>query len=79
MSQSSKGSVPINIPPDIWKPLMEIRLQLDALSPGNPTPIEEALREVVIHYKHCPRTQDEISAFRERAKAWKGQQQQKSK
>lgn len=57
---------------------MEIRLQLDALSPGNPTPVEEALREVVIHYKHCPRTQDEIAAFRERAKAWKRPQQQKS-
>jgi len=33
--------------------------------------MEEALREVVLHYKHCPRTEDEIEAFCERAKAWK--------
>jgi hypothetical protein len=66
----SKG-VPIHIPPDIWKPLMEIRLQLDSISPGTPTPIEETLREIINHYEHCPRTQQEIDAFRERSKAWK--------
>ena len=70
MSQN-KGTVPLHLPPDIWEPLVEIRLQLDALSPGNPTPIEEAMREVINHYKHCPRTQDEINAFRDRAKSWK--------
>ena len=68
----SRGSVPLNVPPDIWKPLAEIRLQLDALCPGAPTPIEEALREIITHYKGCSRTQEEAEAFCERAKAWKG-------
>ncbi len=63
--------VPLLVPPDVWQPLMEIRSQLDSLIPGEPTPIDEALREVVMHYKHCPRTEDEIDSFRERAKAWK--------
>lgn len=67
----NKGSVPLHVPADIWKSLAEVRLQLDALSPGTPTPIEEALREIVNHYRHCPRTQEEIEAFRLRAKSWK--------
>jgi hypothetical protein len=50
---------------------MEIRAQLDSFCPGEPTPIHEVLREVLIHYKHCPRTEEEIDAFCERAKAWK--------
>jgi len=70
---TSKGGVPLVIPSDIWQPLAEVRAQLDALCPGLPTPIEEALREIVIHYKGCPRTQDEIEAFCERARAWKAQ------
>lgn len=66
-----KPGVPLTIPPDIWQPLAEIRAQLDALAPGAPTPIEEALREVVNHYQHCPRTLQEAEAFRVRARAWK--------
>jgi hypothetical protein len=69
--KSDKGSVPLHIPPDIWQPLAEVRSELDALCPGPPTPIEEAIREVVRHYKHCTKTQEEIDAFCERAKAWK--------
>lgn len=69
--KKSRGDVPLRIPLDIWQPLVEVRTQLDALCPGAPTPIEEALREVIIHYKHCPRTQEEIEVFCERAKAWK--------
>ena len=61
----------MTIPPDIWQPLTEIRAQLDALAPGAPTPIEEALREVVDHYERCPRTLEEVEAFKARARAWK--------
>ncbi len=68
---SKKGGVPLVIPSEIWQPLAEVRAQLDALCPGPPTPIEEALREVIVHYKRCPRTQDEVKAFCERAMAWK--------
>ena len=71
------GSVPLTIPTDIWQPLMEVRTQLDALCPGPPTPIEEALREIVNHYKHCSRTQEEVEAFCKRAQAWKKVPQRK--
>ena len=70
---ASKGGVPLVIPSEIWQPLAEVRAQLDALCPGLPTPIEEALREIIVHYKRCPRTEDEAEAFCERAKAWKTQ------
>jgi hypothetical protein len=66
-----KAGVPLLIPSDIWQPLAEVRAQLDALYPGQPTPIEEVLRELIIHYKRCPHAQDEIESFCERAKAWK--------
>jgi hypothetical protein len=69
--KTDKGSVPLSIPPDIWQPLAEVRSELDALCPGPPTPIEEAIREVVRHYKTCTKTQEEIDAFCERAQAWK--------
>lgn len=78
MSHRKGEGVPLNIPDDVWKPLVEIRSQLDSLSPGYPTPIEEALREVISHYKQCPRTQDEIDAFRKRAKAWKDRPTEKA-
>jgi hypothetical protein len=68
---TSKGGVPLHLPPDIWQPLVEVRAQLDALYPGPPTPIEEALREIIIHYKRCSITEQEMQAFCERAKAWK--------
>jgi hypothetical protein len=71
MASKGKGSVPLQIPADIWQPLVEIRTQLDALVPGAPTPIEEALREVIIHYRHCANTEEDIEGFRERSKAWK--------
>jgi len=71
-SSKTAGGVTVVIPVDIWRPLAEIRAQLDALCPGAPTPVEEALREIVMHYEHCPRAQDEADAFCERAKAWKG-------
>ncbi len=71
-TKSSKtAGVTVVIPVDIWRPLAEIRAQLDALCPGAPTPVEEALREIITHYSHCPRAQDEADAFCERAKAWK--------
>jgi hypothetical protein len=66
-----KGTVPVQIPSDVWQPLAEIRAQLDAVCPGAPTPIEEALREVITHYKRCSHASEEIDAFCERAKAWK--------
>jgi hypothetical protein len=50
---------------------MEIRAELDAFCPGAPTPIEEALREVIQHYERCPRAQGEMEDFCNRAKAWK--------
>jgi hypothetical protein len=70
-AMSKKAGVTLVIPADVWQPFMEVRAQLDGFYPGPPTPIEEALREIVLHYKSCPRTQDEIGAFCERAKAWK--------
>ena len=69
--KSDRKGVSIVITSEIWQPLMEVRAQLDAFCPGAPTPIEEALREIVSHYKSCPRTEDEMDAFCERAKAWK--------
>ncbi len=68
---TTKVSVPVLIPPDIWQPLAEVRAQLDASCPGLPTPIEEALREIVAHYRRCPRVEEEAEAFCERAQAWK--------
>ena len=69
--KTSKGNVPLQIPADIWQPLAEIRTQLDALVPGAPTPIEEALREVIIHYKHCTHVDQDLEAFRKRSAKWK--------
>ncbi len=69
---TTKESVPLHIPKDIWQPLVEIRAQLDASCPGAPTPIEEALREIINHYRHCSISQKEIDAFCEKAQAWKG-------
>ena len=68
---SNKPSVPLRIPADIWEPLVEIRTQLDAECPGQPTPIEEALREVIHHYRHCANTESEAEDFCKRAQAWK--------
>lgn len=69
--KTGKAGVSVVIAPDIWEPLMEIRAQLDAYCPGAPTPVDEALREVITHYKSCPRTQEEMEAFSKRARAWK--------
>lgn len=71
--KTDKKGVSIVIPADVWQSLTEIRLQLDSYCPGPPTPIEEALREVTLHYKRCPRveSESEIAAFSERAKVWK--------
>lgn len=69
--KADKPGVSVVIPMDIWQSLTEVRLQLDSYCPGAPTPIEEALREIVLHYKACPRAQDEMEDFCERAKAWK--------
>jgi hypothetical protein len=69
---TTKESVPLHIPKDIWQPLVEIRAQLDASCPGAPTPIEEALREIINHYRHCSSTQEEVEAFCKKAQAWKG-------
>ncbi|MDA4125542.1 MAG: hypothetical protein OK438_08895 [Thaumarchaeota archaeon] len=66
-----KQGVPLTIPVDVWQPLMEVRAQLDSLCPGAPTPIEEMLREVVNHYKHCPKAMEEGDDFCKRAQAWK--------
>lgn len=71
MKSNKTQGVTVVIPVEIWQPLTEIRAQLDALCPGAPTPIEEALREIVMHYERCPRAQDEADAFCARAKAWK--------
>ena len=68
---TSKNGVPVVVPPDVWQPLMEVRAQLDSLCPGAPTPIEETLREVVNHYKHCDKAMDEADEFCKRAQAWK--------
>lgn len=69
--KTDKSGVSIVLTSDIWKPLMEIRAQLDAYCPGAPTPVEETLREIITHYKSCPRTQEEMVAFSERARVWK--------
>lgn len=66
-----KPGVPLTIPSDVWQPLMEVRAQLDSFCPGSPTPVEEALREIVNHYNHCPKTLDEMDDFCKKAKAWK--------
>jgi len=71
MKSSKPVGVTVVIPSEIWQPLTEIRAQLDALCPGAPTPVEEALREVIRHYARCPRAQDEVEDFCKRAKAWK--------
>jgi len=69
---STKESVPLHIPRDIWQPLVEIRAQLDASCPGAPTPIEEALREIINHYRRCTVPDEELEAFCKRAQSWKG-------
>jgi hypothetical protein len=69
--KADKSGVSVFVPMDIWQSLTEIRSQLDSFCPGAPTPIEEAVREIVLHYKSCPRTQNEMEKFCERAKAWK--------
>jgi len=69
--KTGKAGVSVVIASDIWQPLMEIRAQLDAYCPGTPTPVDETLREIITHYKSCPRTQEEMESFSERAKAWK--------
>jgi hypothetical protein len=69
--KTSKTGISVTIPADIWQSLAEIRSQLDASCPGAPTPIEEAIREISLHYKSCPRTEEEMEAFCERAEAWK--------
>jgi len=69
--KSDRAGVSVVIPMDIWQSLTEIRLQLDSYCPGPPTPIEEALREIALHYKSCPRVEADIAAFSKRAKAWK--------
>jgi hypothetical protein len=69
--KTSKTGVSVMIPADIWQSLTEIRSQLDASCPGTPTPIEETIREISLHYKSCPRAEEEMDTFSERAKAWK--------
>jgi hypothetical protein len=71
MKSTKQSGVTVTIPADIWQPLAEIRANLDALCPGAPTPVEEALREIISHYERCPRAQDEAEDFCEKAKAWK--------
>lgn len=68
---TTKQGVPVVIPADVWQPLMEVRAQLDAQCPGAPTPIEEMLREVVNHYKHCGKAMEEAEDFCKKAQAWK--------
>lgn len=69
--KTDKPGVSVFIPMDIWQSLTEIRSQLDSYCPGAPTPIEEALREVILHYDGCSKTQEEMDAFCQRASAWK--------
>lgn len=69
---TAKNGVPVVIPDDVWKPLMEIRAQLDSECPGAPTPIEELLREITAHYARCDKAADEAEDFCKRAQAWKG-------
>lgn len=71
--KQDKAGVSIFVPMDIWQSLTEIRSQLDSYCPGAPTPIEEALREISLHYTRCAKTQEDMDAFCERAKAWKQQ------
>jgi hypothetical protein len=68
---TAKQGVPLSIPSDVWQSLMEVRAQLDSLCPGPPTPVDEALREVIGHYKHCQKALDETDEFCKRAQAWK--------
>ncbi len=68
---ASKQGVPVVIPNDVWRPLMEIRAQLDSECPGAPTPIEELLRELAAHYARCDGAAEEADDFCERARAWK--------
>jgi hypothetical protein len=68
---AKKTGVPVVVPADVWQPMMEIRAQLDAECPGAPTPVEEMLREVVNHYRHCSKAVDEAEDFCRRAQAWK--------
>ncbi|HZW85778.1 MAG TPA: hypothetical protein VFE91_07760 [Nitrososphaerales archaeon] len=68
---TAKQGVPVNVPYDVWQPLMEVRSQLDSACPGAPTPIEELLRELVNHYKHCENAVAEAEDFCKRAQAWK--------
>ena len=68
---ASKEGVPVVIPGDVWKPLMEIRAQLDSECPGAPTPIGELLREIIAHYRRCEGTVEEAEDFCRRAQAWK--------
>jgi len=70
MGTSNRG-VRVTITPEVWQPLMEVRAQLDSECPGAPTPIEELLREVVNHYKHCSKAMEEADDFCKRAQAWK--------
>ena len=67
---TTKESVPLHIPKDIWQPLVEIRAQLTIVA-WSPL-IQEALREIINHYRHCSISQEEIDAFCEKAQAWKG-------
>jgi hypothetical protein len=68
---TDKNGVPVTVPDDVWQPLMEIRAMLDSECPGAPTPIEELLRELVNHYKHCEKASDEMEDFCKKAQAWK--------
>jgi len=68
---TSRQGVPVVIPADVWRPLMEIRAQLDSECPGAPTPIEELLREVISHYERCEKAAEEAEDFCKRAQAWK--------
>lgn len=70
--KADKTGVSMVVPMDVWQSLTEVRLQLDSYCPGPPTPIEEALREVLHHYKSCPRVEADVAGFSERAKTWKG-------
>jgi hypothetical protein len=68
---ATKQGVPVVVPYDVWQPLMEVRSQLDSECPGAPTPIEELLRELVRHYKHCEKAVEEADDFCARAQSWK--------
>ena len=68
---TSKTGVPVVIPSDVWQQLAEVRAQLDAICPGAPPPIEESLRALFNHYRHCTKAEEDMESFCERAKAWK--------